>query len=578
MKKKKRHEARKKRPVRKDVKKAPQGRLPLQLSACMMVKDEEEMLPRCLASIKDHVDEIVVVDTGSTDRTVEIAESFGARIWHHPWQNDFSLHRNQSISYARGRWIFIIDADEEFIPSDRRGLREEIALAEEKGCDSLVMRVRNYVSKGTGEICADSLRLFLNNGSTRYDGIVHNNLVGCTHAGTSLGSIMHYGYDRGSEAAKKKFERTATLLRKQISENPDNAMPHMYLACSYDSLEQHQEALSEALIAIERVEALGINQIIYLRAYYTAVRSLILEKRFDEALEICRKSEARFGEQVDPLAAQTMIHFETSNWEGVLEAGERYLHALGRYRNRQNEPSLVSVSTFKDEWKILSWMGVAQIRLGNLAAAEELFSRTLEISPKPQAVCGQAGLALVTAGHLEKARFYLEEARRISGEVKDSRAVEALFKIAVLEADHALAEQSIKDAFKFAETPGDWKKWLSQMVEFALENGNVRSGLMLLAGIVTADEDDLQARLKLTHILAFHDMFEAAVPHCDGLLRSLGLPRNQTLDSIADLGRLFHLIGDELESRNQPGDSSIARDIANRLSMPPEQGITGVMH
>ncbi|MFZ2655904.1 MAG: glycosyltransferase family 2 protein, partial [Victivallales bacterium] len=100
---------------------------PPTLSVCMIVKNEEAFLGRCLKSVVDHVDEIIIVDTGSTDRTVGIAKSFGARIYYHPWQDDFSLHRNQSISYARGRWIFIIDADEEYRASSKRNLREEVA-------------------------------------------------------------------------------------------------------------------------------------------------------------------------------------------------------------------------------------------------------------------------------------------------------------------------------------------------------------------------------------------------------------------------------------------------------------------
>ena len=73
------------------------------LSACMIVKDEEENLPRCLTSMLDLADEFVIIDTGSTDRTVEIARSFGARVYHEPWQNDFSLHRNQSLERATGK-------------------------------------------------------------------------------------------------------------------------------------------------------------------------------------------------------------------------------------------------------------------------------------------------------------------------------------------------------------------------------------------------------------------------------------------------------------------------------------------
>src|SRR3989338_10012371 len=88
------------------------------LSACMIVKNEEKFLAQCLQSIKNAVDEIIVVDTGSTDRTVEIAQSFGAKIYYHPWRNSFSEARNHSLSYATCDWILQIDADEALEQSD----------------------------------------------------------------------------------------------------------------------------------------------------------------------------------------------------------------------------------------------------------------------------------------------------------------------------------------------------------------------------------------------------------------------------------------------------------------------------
>ena len=88
------------------------------ISLCMIVKDEEEFLPGCLESVKEAVDEIIIVDTGSTDRTVEIAKSYGAKVYFHPWENDFSKARNYSISYATGDWIMYLDADEELFKED----------------------------------------------------------------------------------------------------------------------------------------------------------------------------------------------------------------------------------------------------------------------------------------------------------------------------------------------------------------------------------------------------------------------------------------------------------------------------
>jgi glycosyltransferase involved in cell wall biosynthesis len=538
------------------------------LSACMIVKNEEEMLPRCLASIKDHVDELVIVDTGSTDRTVEIAESFGARVYHHPWQNDFSLHRNQSISYARGKWIFIIDADEEFIPPEQRSLGDELALAEQKGCDALVMRVENSCSGGRDRVVADSIRIFLNGETIRYEGIVHNNLTGVAHAGLSLSRIIHYGYDTTREAALKKFERTAALLQKQIDENPHNATAHMYLACSHASLDRHDDALREALAAIDLVELREISDIIFLRAYYTAARALILMKRFEKALDICRKGMARFGDQVDLLAAEVMIFFETNDWDAVLDAGYRYRAALERYRKRNDGPTLVNVATFGDEWKICGWMGVARYRRGDTDSAETLFHASMDLSPDRREAARQIGLSLISLGDLDRSRPYLGAAHLLLGNDKDSRVTEALLKLAVLKNDQALKERSIGEAIALGDNSDDWRRWISQMADFSIKNNDPRSALMLFAAIVAENGDDLQARLKLAHILVFHNMIEQAVTHCDGLLRILDLPRNQTLESLSDLADLFLKIGDELDSRGEPNLAAIARDIQQQLRQP----------
>ncbi|MBW2130791.1 MAG: glycosyltransferase family 2 protein, partial [Deltaproteobacteria bacterium] len=82
------------------------------VSLCMIVKNEETTLPRCLESVRGAVDEMIIVDTGSTDSTREIARRYGAEVFSTQWKNDFSFHRNQSIARAKGRWILQLDADE----------------------------------------------------------------------------------------------------------------------------------------------------------------------------------------------------------------------------------------------------------------------------------------------------------------------------------------------------------------------------------------------------------------------------------------------------------------------------------
>ncbi len=105
------------------------------VSLCLMVRNEEHDLPGCLQSAGDLVDEIIVVDTGSTDRTKEIAANFGAKVFDFPWCDDFAAARNECIRHATGEWIFWMDADERIDEANReklRGLFESIKPRQEE--------------------------------------------------------------------------------------------------------------------------------------------------------------------------------------------------------------------------------------------------------------------------------------------------------------------------------------------------------------------------------------------------------------------------------------------------------------
>ena len=98
----------------------------MNLTFCIIVKNEEKNLPRCLASVKNVVDEIVVLDTGSTDRTPEIAQEFGAKVHYFEWCNDFAAARNVSLKYVTGDWVLVLDADEYLSPKIAPHIRQAI--------------------------------------------------------------------------------------------------------------------------------------------------------------------------------------------------------------------------------------------------------------------------------------------------------------------------------------------------------------------------------------------------------------------------------------------------------------------
>lgn len=189
------------------------------LSAAMIVRDEEAHLAACLASIRDIVDELVVVDTGSVDRTAEIARASGARLFHLGWQDDFAGARNHALDRARGAWILYIDADERLRPVDRRHVE---AILSDAGKAAYALRFHPM----TGFTAYWERRLFRKDSRLRFEGVIHERIPAAAWRaleaeGKAIGraalTLDHVGYD-GEQRAKHR--RNLPLLRRQLARDP----------------------------------------------------------------------------------------------------------------------------------------------------------------------------------------------------------------------------------------------------------------------------------------------------------------------------------------------------------------------
>src|SRR5262245_25748930 len=140
------------------------------LTAAMIVRNEERFLDDCLASIHDVVDEIVVIDTGSTDGSERIARAHGARVTRLPWTGDFAAARNESMDLARGRWILYIDADERLRGAERSKVE---SLLREPGMVAHTVRFRPR----TGSTRYHEYRIFLNDPRIRFRGVIHETML-----------------------------------------------------------------------------------------------------------------------------------------------------------------------------------------------------------------------------------------------------------------------------------------------------------------------------------------------------------------------------------------------------------------
>ena len=209
----------------------------IRLSQCIIVKNEEKNIEKALGWAKGVAFEQIVVDTGSTDRTVEIAEKMGARVYHFEWINDFAAAKNYAIEQAKGNWIAFLDADEYFIPEDTRKM---IAVLKQIHSDPqmreqfLALNCPWVQLDDNGQPFGvdEQTRLFRNTSSVRYVGRIHEKLSLKLEEVVKAEnfSIMHTGYARTSYTETGKAERNVTMLRVEIADRPDDMDLKVYLA------------------------------------------------------------------------------------------------------------------------------------------------------------------------------------------------------------------------------------------------------------------------------------------------------------------------------------------------------------
>lgn len=202
------------------------GRAP-RVSLCMIAKNEERFLGECLQRAQAAVDEIVLVDTGSTDRTVAIAESFGAKVLHAPWQDDFSAPRNVGLAAATGDWILVLDADEFLQPGACERIRQAV---QDPGVLGYHMHFVNVYGDGK-TLGVMMVRLFRNLPGVAYQNVIHEQVTPSLQRigqpmGLVLGSadieVEHHGYSDAVMNERGKNERNERLFKKQLAATPDD--------------------------------------------------------------------------------------------------------------------------------------------------------------------------------------------------------------------------------------------------------------------------------------------------------------------------------------------------------------------
>lgn len=243
------------------VVKARTGNSPL-LSLCMIVRNEADNLPRCLESVNGVVDELVIVDTGSTDRTKEIALSYGAKIYDFKWIDDFSAARNYSLEGATGEWILVLDADEALDEKSGPSLRSILI---DSKVDAYNCILRNVLSVEPQLVYHDQvfqgwIRIFRNRPQYRFESIYHESVFPSLLRQNALIEnssllIWHYGLlkERVQSGEITRRERTWRYLQKAAEAEPNNGNLLFYLGNEYydrGDLDNAYQVLRRAILEV----------------------------------------------------------------------------------------------------------------------------------------------------------------------------------------------------------------------------------------------------------------------------------------------------------------------------------------
>jgi len=194
------------------------------VSLCMITRNEEHFLASCINSVHHIVDEIIVVDTGSTDKTREIAARYGARVFFFPWQDDFAAARNYSLAQATGEWILVLDADEILEPVQAEAFARLLARPEVEG---YFFNIRSYLGHGEAVVHDYVVRLFRNKPVYRFEGAIHEQVAGAIkrqNGGKGLAFadlvIHHFGYLNRQAQTKNKRQRNISIILRALRDNP----------------------------------------------------------------------------------------------------------------------------------------------------------------------------------------------------------------------------------------------------------------------------------------------------------------------------------------------------------------------
>jgi len=503
-------------------------RFRLRLSLCMIVRDNTDTIEACLASIKPWVDEMVVVDTGSTDDTPAIARRYGARLFNFPWCDDFAAARNKSIRHAQGEWIFWMDSDDTIDPENGRKLRALADGDHDARTLGYVMQVHCPAAPDEGPsdvTVVDHVKMFHNHRGLDFECRIHEQVLpSIREAGGDVAFteifVVHSGSDHSPAGRQRKIARDLHLLELELRDRPNHPFALFNLGMTYADIDEHAQAV-DALR--ESLEFSGTQDSHVRKVYALLVASLIRLERYDEAEQACVEGMRSFPDDPELLFRQGMLMHELGRCQ---EAEAAYLRVL----SCQVERHFSSIDRGILGYKARHNLAIVYGDMGRLADAEVHWRSVTEHAPDHRA--GWRGLAdvLIRQEKLDEVNALVQ---RLTGH-GSLRWLGLL--IAAQAAECRGREQDARRLFEEARSAApDEIEPLEAWCHHLFARSDAEAAFDALTQLVARDPENAAAHHNLGTVCRWRGQYEEAAEAYRASLRL----RPESADTCIQLGHAF---------------------------------------
>lgn len=352
----------------------------MSLSLCMIVKNEENNLERCLESIKDIVDEMIIVDTGSTDDTIKIAEKYSAKIFFYKWDNSFANARNYSLSKASKDWILIMDADDELKSEDKDKVIKLID-NENNRLDAYYGETLSYLGNSSDNTILSSMNIrFIKNGKGyKFSGDIHEQITPGNEDADKQNFIglvdikfYHYGYLDKVVKEKNKRKRNMDILQKRLKENPNDAFTLFNMSTEYIGNHEYAEALKYLKKAYKNFNpSFGFGSKLILKMI--ACNEML--QQFDDCLTLIEDGLKYYPDCTDFEFYRTNIFFMKKQYFSAIESAKKCI-SMGESPVLLRE--CLGVGTYRPYYLL----GIIYSNIGDYDASYKCFDEVLKLNPK----------------------------------------------------------------------------------------------------------------------------------------------------------------------------------------------------